>query len=573
MTRPGRRAAEAALLTAGAAAALAVALGPIVNPDLPWHIAAGRWMAENGRVPRVDFLSWTMAGRPWLDFEWATQLLYYGLWRAGGDAALWAFKSAQFALLAAQFTLLLRQWRLGAVWVALATPAFLAGLFPFLDARPEVFSLQFALLQLHALERRRLGLPLPGARAPLAAHAALYAAWANLHPGFPVGIGLCACYALGEWAQSADRRRLPTPLAWAAAGLAGSVLNPYGPRLYTVFFEHWKDLGALRELVIEWSEPGFRNAYQRGYWAALLLSFGGFLWSIARGARLPLEHVLLLLVFAAFASRAFRTTAYAVLLLYPLGLRAWSALESPPWWRLARPWALAASVVAGSWWAGGIMREQGFLRAIHSHQRIAPERTAAFLLRHKAELSGLKMFNSYNMGGYFDLALHPHYRVFMDGRYLFAGLLARTAASEAHPGRWKAFMKEMGVELAVLENNGHVVRASLGGEAIVPWRAFTAFAMPRSEWALVYWDSESLVMVRRDKAPVVWLARHEYRLLRPRDLRHLGLRLVSGELREAEVVAEIERYRREIGDFRETYTLDEWLRAFRRGLAAAEPKP
>lgn len=423
------------LLAAGLAAAFFVCLGPIANPDLPWHLAVGRRIAATWAVPRSDFLSWTMAGHPWVDPEWGSQLIFHALDRAGGNGALWAFKCAEFAVLIALLAAMLRLWAMSDAWIGLAAPAFTGALFPFIDARPETWTLLLVLLQFYLLERRRLGALRVRRGALLAGHAVLYAVWANLHPGFPVGLALCACYGAGEAVR--EKRGVPLPFLLAAAGLAGTLLNPYGPGLYAVFPAHWKELSSIRRLIIEWAPPNFRNQYENGYWALILFSFGGFLYAEFRGEGLPAEHLASVVVFALFSSRSFRTTPFAMLILFPLALRALQGAAAPPRWGAARPWVLAAAFAAGSWRLGGFIREQRYLRTFDSPERVLPSRACAFLRAEKGVLSGLPMFNSYNLGGYLDQHLFPDYRVFMDGRYLFAGLLARSAEAGLRtvPGR------------------------------------------------------------------------------------------------------------------------------------------
>ena len=92
-----------------------------------------------------------MAGRPWVDSEWAAQLIYHGLDRAGGLAALWAFKCAQFFTLALILVALLRLWKFSLTWIGVAVPVFVAALFPFLDVRPEAFSMLFVVVQFYLL--------------------------------------------------------------------------------------------------------------------------------------------------------------------------------------------------------------------------------------------------------------------------------------------------------------------------------------------------------------------------------------------------------------------------------------
>jgi len=74
------------ILVAGLLAALLLCCGPVFDPDLPWHLSAGRQYFAMHAVPRQDFLSRTMAGRPWIDFEWAAEALFYGIEKYGGGS-------------------------------------------------------------------------------------------------------------------------------------------------------------------------------------------------------------------------------------------------------------------------------------------------------------------------------------------------------------------------------------------------------------------------------------------------------------------------------------------------------
>jgi hypothetical protein len=90
--------------------------------------------------------------------------------------------------------------------------------------------------------------------------------------------------------------------------------------------------------------------------------------------------------------------------------------------------------------------------------------------------------------------------------------------------------------------------------------------MPRSEWALVYWDSRAVLLIRRAKVSAEWLKTREYRLLRPHDTRFLGLLIASGAVPIADVQAEITRYERDIDDPLELLRLKYWIGEFREGL-------
>lgn len=539
-------------------------LGPVSNPDLHWHLAVGRRIAETGAVPREDYLSWTLAGTPWVDFEWLTQLLFHFLERAGGAAGLWALKVASFLLLGGVVAALFALWGLPAAWVGLSVFSVFAALRPFIQLRPENASLVFFALQLLALEARRLGrLKAPDA-AVLAGHFAAYALWANLHAGFPVGLLLCACYEVGErW--SGRRSGRGAPWAWATAAIAGTCVNPYGSRVYAVLWEHWNDLSTLRSLITEWTAPRLGNAYLAGYWALLLFALAGLIAGSVQGVPVPVEHLLVVVAFGLSGTRSMRTTAYVILASFPVGLLAWSRLRSPEWWLRARPWFAGGAAALVAWGLISVMHRDGFLRAVKadSHWEVEPLRD--FLRAEKATLGGLKLFNPWNWGGYFDEQLYPDYRVFMDGRYIFTDFLKQVNEAEANPVRWGKFMEKHDIELALLMNTGRIV--SYRGQT--SWRPFEAYAYPQSHWALVYWDRRSIVLVRRDKVPAKWLAEREFRLIYPHDLRNLGLRLMSGSASFSEVRAEIARYKRVIGDPFEAGVLEQWLEKFRGGLDRA----
>ena len=57
----------------------------LVHPnDFWWHVRAGEWIVENGRVPNTDLFSFTRAGQPYAYQAWLMELVFYVLLRAGG---------------------------------------------------------------------------------------------------------------------------------------------------------------------------------------------------------------------------------------------------------------------------------------------------------------------------------------------------------------------------------------------------------------------------------------------------------------------------------------------------------
>ena len=67
---------------------LLLALEKIYESDAFWHLKTGEWILTHAKIPRVDSCSSTIAGKPWLDWEWLFQAVMYVVYAAGGFNAL-----------------------------------------------------------------------------------------------------------------------------------------------------------------------------------------------------------------------------------------------------------------------------------------------------------------------------------------------------------------------------------------------------------------------------------------------------------------------------------------------------
>ncbi|MBI2362715.1 MAG: hypothetical protein HYV15_04965 [Elusimicrobia bacterium] len=73
-------------------------------------------------------------------------------------------------------------------------------------------------------------------------------------------------------------------------------------------------------------------------------------------------------------------------------------------------------------------------------------------------------------------------------------------------------------------------------------RPFYVFFLPREAWALVHWDDEALVFVRRAAFDEKWVSALEYRWFRPDDLSAAALAVSEGELSFSGLAAETNRW-------------------------------
>ena len=209
------------LTLAGVLVGITVTKG-VQDPDFFWHVTAGQWIAEHGRVPSTDPFSFTWAGQPWTPHEWLSELLMYWLVSGvGRTGALFVFGLFPAAIVISQGLMLSRQ---GVSLRAFALPAVLIGLVitPYVTLRPQAVSwlllslLIWFLLELKPDKPWRALLLIP-----------FFVLWANLHGVYVIGLGVVAVYCLFTIIGRTPMSQAKRPLAVAAVGvLLASMRHP-----------------------------------------------------------------------------------------------------------------------------------------------------------------------------------------------------------------------------------------------------------------------------------------------------------------------------------------------------------
>ncbi len=467
----------------GAVIALPAFLKPIQNPDLFWHLSAGRRLAETGTFVREDFLSWTLAGAPWSNFEWLVQLIYHWLHSAGGFGGLFLLKAALLSACLVPLWGILKLNSRGSYAPALL-PLFAFALIPHSDLRPDNFSLLFFMLTLWRLEALRAGRVPPSAR-DAAAGTALFALWGNLHPAFVLGLVLLAAYAAGAAREGAPLRR------WLLLGglcAAAPLVNPNGWLVYGAVLSHQSQAAELSRYIAEWARPSFGEPSHRPALLAAAAAAALLFRALFKKRPVPAAHLACLVFFTAAALLHARHMLFGVPVLTALG----AGLLPPPE-KGSRPAAQAAVVLLLFVFAlpplDQLLDRKGAL----------PYRSpsaAAYLKEKAPALAGLKMLNTWAWGGWLGYELGPSgYRVFADGRYLFHRFLpelVRPFTAE----EWAEFLERRGFGLAVLPP----------GRFPPP---------PEAEWALLFWDMKLAVYARRRSLPPAGAGLTELKYLRP----------------------------------------------------------
>lgn len=315
-----------------------LAVFPLRNNDLWWHLASGRLIVQTGGLPVGDPFSFTGFMGDWIDNQWLSQLIFYGVWRLGGNLGLVVFRAALYLVIFVQVRSLLRRSRQSSafLWAAVIGIALSYGWW---ELRPSVFSIIGSLAVLQVLERvRRTG-------RDYVALPIIFLAWASLHPGFLFGLcvlagSVVAAFAerfLPDWRRWTTRPEVPRRLAtWGVASFAATLANPYGWGAYTQQFEMARDT-AFRGMLDEWVPPS------TAFFVLVIASVGCFV--LLRYRRVSLGSLVPILGAAALSTTGVRFIEYFALVSVPVMLSAAGRLRS---WALGAVTALAlTSVLVG----------------------------------------------------------------------------------------------------------------------------------------------------------------------------------------------------------------------------------
>jgi len=294
-------------------------------------LVSGREVAQHG-LPQHDALAaWTHGAR-WIDQQWLGQLLYYGLWHAGGMRLVLLTHAA---LVLATFAIGVRAARaLGApaAAIVLTLLAALATAPWALQMRAQVFGELFfvVLVWLLVADARR-----PTSRVLLALP--LLALWANVHGSVVLGAALVALRAL-----TLVRVRPSRAALLLGGACAAPLATPYG----LAIVDYYRSLllnPVLHRFLDEWqpSAPSVRTA-------ALYVLAAVTIWAVGRYGREAgrFEQAALLVTLLSAVSAVRNTLWFALCALVVLPGLVAPALRGLDFSRFARFVAPLAGAVA-----------------------------------------------------------------------------------------------------------------------------------------------------------------------------------------------------------------------------------
>jgi hypothetical protein len=453
------------------------------DPDLWWHLRTGQLIVQTHAVFHTDPYSFTRFGQPWVDHEWLSQVLMFGLYRPAG----WGGLIAGFgAVIATAFMV---------VFLRCPGRPYVAGVITLLGAfasapswgvRPQMLTLLLAsallLILERSYERPRLLWWTP----------ALMLLWVNLHAGYALGIALMALFLVGDGLDVAFGFKDVAAPRFRALALAILVcvavvpLNPYGAALYCYPLETLRSR-AMQSYIGEWLSPNF---HQHRYLPALAMVLATIALPALSPRRLRPREVLLLSVTTYAALRSVRhIPIYALVAIPILSAMVLAWLQES---RVAKrfegrqtPMTPVKTLMNVALLAGFLVFTVARVRYVTLGQPRAeakelPEAAVSFIASQRPPAP---ILNHYNWGGYFIWRLYPDYRVYIDGRadvYGDAFMDDLATAYYLRGDSWRNSFEKWGIQTVVLPPDAPLVTALRG--------------LP--DWKTVYSDSHAVVLTR-----------------------------------------------------------------------------
>jgi hypothetical protein len=498
------------------------------DTDVWWHLAAGRQIVEEQKIPKNDSFSFTASNKMWVNDEWFGDVYLYSMYKKSGIAGIQRLAAGISVLIC--FLLYSLALKLGAdplISIPAIAGALWAARVRLTSDRPEMFSILFTVavfFLLHTLLTENKPDTIQSNRRRLFAAIlipVIQVVWSNVHPSSIFSLLLIIFAAIagitafaGDWklnlklSPEVTSRSVRTLGILLVAAAIASLLNPYGFHALKATFEFAKEKYFLN-YIAEWAPiPISKYFTPEGAWPGrmglpifLVLGIASF---AANGRKLNLFHVL---VFAATAYMAFRSRRFIAvfcLLSAPVVAAnlsaAFASIKERPVVRVAAAVAVITAIVALGWFDG--IKGTRFPWGTGIKTGAYPEAAVNFIKENKFSN---EMYNSYSLGGALIWGLYPVHRVFIDGRIpLYGGDFYRQYLRfEARPSvaEWNRIQNKYNINFAVLKLNQP--------------DAMDAVNKSFGNWKTVFWDARVIIMAKTIPSQKELIEKYEYRITDP----------------------------------------------------------
>jgi len=503
---------------------LALSWFKLASVDIGYHVAYGGWFLDHGRIVDSDPFLLPAVRKSFVNANWGSQVVMALAFRAGGAGGLIALRVLLIAFIFGTMAWIVR--RATGRWRPVAWAWLVAGWAAYerFTMRPELLSYAIMLAMLAVLAVLHRG---SLSRRGIAALAVLQLVWVNVHSYFLVGLMLTGAYVAAAWARAllqgegagaAEVRRLARLLSAALAiQILVCFINPWGHRGALFPFTALQSLESggilgstpeqaaidnpwslISEFHSPWSHVGMRAASRTlsGYLVLILLAAGAAIVAVRRGRW---AELLFLAILFAMSWQMRRNIAQFALAGAPISvclICTASASRGAIILGIRRSLSVAACIVViacGLFWTAGIVdgrfyfaerrltREFG---AGFSNRAFAND-AAAWLASQSDVEEGL--FVNYNASSNVLPALEGRFKLLVDTNTFAYQEETLSAAQRLGQGSTKYTET-----LDILGLSSVFIHCGADADGLA-WQ----LAGDYTEWALVYFDRQAVIFVRR----------------------------------------------------------------------------
>lgn len=434
---------------------------PISGNDTWFHLRIGQDIWENKSIPRNDYHSFTAPGAPYINQSWLAQLIMYRLYHISGFIGLQILHTL---LIFFTFLFLIlvsrpKKAHITMFWIALLSPL---AMHPD-EIRPYNFTWFFLSLTIFLINRKKYHfIPI------------IFLLWSNIHAGFLLGIGILLYYLFREFL----RTKKPYPLIIFFACLFTSFITPYGPKIYLYPLSQ----GRYPELmsIAEWQPFQPNSIYLWLYFAYIVsLIFICIKNQVYKKDLLEFIFIIFISLLGYSSRRHSFLVSFSLIPFYLKYLPIPSPSKNTKF--IFHIFSCLIPITIFFW--SKMYLDLDKITKIDYNT--VPVYGLKFITDNK--ISG-PVFNDYGFGGYF-LWANPNEKVFVDGRLeIYSGgpNLELMAISNVTP-IWSKLLDKYQINYII----------------IAPNRKLNTALLNHPNWELVYFDSTSVIYLRRGSYPQI----------------------------------------------------------------------
>lgn len=233
-----------------------------IDPDYFWHIRMGEIIVKEG-IPKTDPLSYTMPNFPFIDHEWLSNIVLYGIHRAFGMQG----NAIVFSGIATIFLLLIFQNKPSVFkYSLLFTTIILA--YAFIGVRLQIISWVYVGIFLYILAKN------PSNKTNLLWLLVVVLMWVNTHGSFPLSLVIFFCYMVDRLLRN---KLTLFHISLFLLMIVTTLINPYGFRMWWEIWNQMSDF-ALHFRIKEWVPTVLILDASTWMFVGISLAFFIFLW-------------------------------------------------------------------------------------------------------------------------------------------------------------------------------------------------------------------------------------------------------------------------------------------------------